>query len=403
MILLFCADLRSDILQLNKTGPLVGLTVIEMAAIGPAPFCGMLLADLGADVIVIDRPPKGDAGGHFDTLRGATAVIGRGRRSLALDLKKPEAVEVLLQLIESADAVIEGFRPGVMERLGLGPEVCQQRNPALVYGRMTGWGQNGPLAQFAGHDINYIALTGALYSMGTADRPPLPPLNLVGDYGGGGLMLAFGIVCALLDAQRSGQGQVVDAAMSDGSATLMAMLYGLLAEQSWSERRGENFLDGSAPFYTTYACADGGYVAVGAIEPQFYKLLLDRLGVQEPVFQQQWNREHWPALQTRLAEVFGSQPRQHWCELLEDSDACFAPVLSMREAPQHPHNIARKVFVEVEGLTQPAPSPRFSRTPGQVQNLAPKAGENSRSILQQLGLAQHKIDVLVEKGVVHVD
>lgn len=390
-------------MQSNKNGPLAGLTVIEMAGIGPAPFCGMLLADLGADVIVIDRPPGDGAGGYFDSLRGATAVIGRGRRSLALNLKKPEAVEILLQLMASADAVIEGFRPGVMERLGLGPDVCQQRNPALVYGRMTGWGQDGPLAQMAGHDINYIALTGALYAMGSADQPPLPPLNLVGDYGGGGLMLAFGLVCALLDAQRSGQGQVVDAAMCDGSATLMAMLYGLLGERSWSAHRGENFLDGSAPFYTTYICEDGGYVAVGAIEPQFYQLLLERLGIHEPEFKQQWNREQWPALGSRLAKIFGSRPRQYWCELLEDSDACFAPVLSMLEAPFHPHNIARGVFVEVEGLTQPAPAPRFSRTPGQIRNLAPKAGENSKTILQQLGLAQQVIDSLVEKGVVHVN
>jgi len=361
----------------------------------------MLLADLGADVIVIDRPPKSNANGHFDSLRAATAVIGRGRRSLALDLKQPEAVETLLRLVETANVLIEGFRPGVMERLGLGPEECLARNPALIYGRMTGWGQDGPLAQSAGHDLNYIALSGALYGIGNPEQPPMPPLNLVGDYGGGGLMLAFGIVCALLDAQRSGRGQVVDAAMSDGSATLMAMLYGLLAEKSWSAGRGENFLDGSAPFYSTYACADGGYVAVGAIEPQFYRLLLERLAITEPAFQQQWNRKQWPELRERMVQVFRSQARQHWCELLENSDACFAPVLDMHEAPRHPHNIARGTFVEIDGLVQPAPSPRFSHTPGQIRNLAPRVGENSLAILEQVGLTQEAIAALIERGIVH--
>lgn len=388
-------------MQPTKTGPLVGVTVIEMAGIGPGPFCGMLLADLGADVIVIERPPKNTSEGHFDSLRAATAVIGRGRRSLALDLKQPAAVEALLLLIENANVLIEGYRPEVMERLGLGPEKCLERNPTLVYGRMTGWGQEGPLANAAGHDINYIALSGALYSMGNPNQPPMPPLNLVGDYGGGGLMLAFGVVCALLNAQRFGVGQVVDSAMSDGSATLMAMLYGLMAEKSWSAERGENFLDGSAPFYSTYACADGGYVAVGAIESQFYSLLLERLAITEPLFQQQWNRKLWPELKARMADIFRSQTRQHWCELLENSDACFAPVLSMQEAPQHPHNVARGTFVEIDGLTQPAPSPRFSRTPGQIRKLAPKVGENSMEILKELGLTQDAIAALVEQGAVY--
>lgn len=388
-------------MQPTNAGPLAGVTVIEMAGIGPGPFCGMLLADLGADVIVIDRPPKSNADGHFDSLRAATAVIGRGRRSLALDLKQTEAVETLLRLVETANVLIEGFRPGVMERLGLGPEECRARNPVLIYGRMTGWGQDGPLAQSAGHDLNYIALSGALYGMGRPEQPPMPPLNLVGDYGGGGLMLAFGIVCALLEAQRSGRGQVVDAAMSDGSATLMTMLYGLLAEKSWSAGRGENFLDGSAPFYATYACADGGYVAVGAIEPQFYRLLLERLAITEPAFQQQWNRQQWPELRERMTQVFLSRDRQHWCELLENSDACFAPVLDMHEAPRHPHNIARGTFVEIDGLMQPAPAPRFSHTPGQIRNLAPRVGENSLTILEQAGLTQEAIAALIERGIVH--
>ena len=389
-------------MQSMRSGPLVGVTVIEMAGIGPGPFCGMLLADLGADVIVIDRPPKEGGGDHFDSLRAATAVIGRGRRSLALNLKQPDAIETLLRLLETADILIEGFRPGVMERLGLGPQVCLARNPALVYGRMTGWGQDGPLAQSAGHDLNYIALSGALYGMGNPEQPPMPPLNLVGDYGGGGLMLAFGVVCALLDVRHSGKGQVVDAAMSDGAATLMAMLYGLLAEKSWSPRRGENFLDGSAPFYATYACADGGYVSVAAIEPQFYNLLLDKLEITESELRRQWDKKTWPQLRERLKAVFLSRPRRHWCELLENTDACFAPVLDMHEALVHPHNLARGTFVDVEGLMQPAPAPRFSRTSGQIRNLAPQAGADTLTILEGLGLEASVIDGLQRNGAVYV-
>lgn len=340
------------------SGPLSGMTIIEMAGIGPTPFGGMMLADMGAEVICIDRRPVAGTGA-FDSLKMSSSVVGRGRCSIALDMKKPEAVDALLRLIEQADALIEGFRPGVMERLGLGPEVCLQRNPALVYGRMTGWGQDGPLAHSAGHDLNYIALSGALHAIGPKDRPPVLPLNLIGDYGGGGMLLAFGIVCALLEAQRSGRGQVVDVAMSDGSATLMAMLYGLLADGRWSTHRESNFLDGAAHFYGTYECADGGYISIGAIEPQFYKFLLDRLGIEDELFHHQWSSGHWSELRERLCGVFKSRERAYWCELLENSDACFAPVLDMHEAPEHPHNRARRTFVEIGGVDPASPFPSF--------------------------------------------
>jgi alpha-methylacyl-CoA racemase len=350
-------------------GPLKGLRVIEMAGIGPCPFAAMMLADMGAEVIRIDRKPDAKlmsaAPNPYPMLGTKYDVMARGRRTLALDLKDPRARRVLLDLVAKADALVEGFRPGVMERLGLGPDACSERNPKLVVGRVTGWGQAGPLAQAAGHDLNYVALTGMLHAMGDADRPPPPPLNLVGDFGGGGMMLAFGVVCAMLEARASGRGQVVDAAMTDGAALLGAMMSGLRAHGLWSGARGTNLLDGGAPFYATYACADGRFIAVGAIEPQFYAQLLALTGASDPAFARQWDRDGWPALKDKFAALFATRTRDAWCALLEGTDACFAPVLDMDEAPRHPHNAARATFVDVDGVTQPAPAPRFSRTPGQ--------------------------------------
>ncbi|NWD66928.1 CoA transferase [Pseudomonas gingeri] len=383
------------------SGPLSGMTVIEMAGIGPTPFGGMMLADMGAEVICIDRPAV-QGGGVFDELKNSANVVGRGRRSVILDLKQQAGIEALLRLIDKADAVIEGFRPGVMERLGLGPQICLARNPALVYGRMTGWGQDGPLALSAGHDLNYVALSGALYGIGPNDRPPVVPLNLIGDYGGGGLLLAFGVVCALLEANRSGKGQIVDTAMSDGSATLMSMIYGLHAQGYWSTERESNFLDGAAHFYGTYACADGGFVSIAAIEPQFYRLLLERLEIDDEAFQKQWSKEQWGSLREKLTALFLTRERAHWCELLENSDACFSPVLDLHEAPQHPHNVARQTFVEIAGVTQPAPAPRFSRTPGVIRSPAPKPGTDTSDILSAAGYSPRELAALLAIGAAHV-
>ncbi|MGQ3004275.1 MAG: CaiB/BaiF CoA transferase family protein, partial [Hydrogenophaga sp.] len=328
------------------SGPLHGVTVIELAGIGPGPFAGMMLADMGAEVIRIDRMPPPGGGSALEALMRNDSVVDRGRRSIALNMKDPRAVETVLRLVDKADILIEGFRPGVTEKLGVGPKDCLARNPKLVYGRMTGWGQTGPLAQAAGHDLNYIALSGAVHAMGPADRPPAVPLNLVGDYGGGGMLLALGVVAALYEAQRSGQGQVVDAAITDGAAVLMAAQYGLQAKGFWHEERASNFLDGSAHFYGNYLCADGRYLSVGAIEPQFYRLLLEKCGITDAHFARQWERAEWPALREKLAALFLQKSRDAWCELLEGSDACVAPVLSMAEAPAHPHNRARGTFVE---------------------------------------------------------
>jgi alpha-methylacyl-CoA racemase len=381
------------------SGPLSHLTVIELAGIGPGPFACMLLADLGAQVIRIDRPPVATKGGIDDLMRN-DGIVDRGRRSVALNMKDPRAVEAALRLVEQADILVEGFRPGVAEKLGLGPAQCHARNRRLVYGRMTGWGQTGPLAQAAGHDINYIALTGALHSIGPADRP-LPPLNLVGDYGGGGMLLALGVLAALSEAQRSGQGQVVDAAMTDGSALLMAAQYGLLAKGHWQDARESNFLDGAAHFYGTYECADGKHVAIGAIEPQFYQRLLDLCGIDDPQFQHQLQQEEWPALRAKLADVFRTRTRAQWCDLLEGSDACFAPVLSMLEAADHPHNAARGTFVNEGGVVQPAPAPRFDRTPSALPPKAPRTGEHTRDLLQRVGFSHDEVDTLVAAGVAH--
>ena len=336
-------------------GPLAGLRVLEIAGIGPGPFCCMMLADLGAEVLRIDRP-DGPPGNPAD-------VLGRGRRSVALDLKSPAAIAAVLRLVEGADVLVEGFRPGVMERLGLGPEACHARNPRLVYGRMTGWGQDGPLAQAAGHDITYIALTGALWSMGRAGQRPVPPLNLVGDFGGGGMLLAFGIMAALFEAGRSGRGQVVDAAMTDGSATLMGAFFGLLAQGRWNNARESNMLDGACPYYDTYECSDGKFVAVGALEPQFFALLLKGLGLDSARFTDRTDKARWPAIKAEFTAIFRSQPRDHWAALFDGTDACVAPVLDLEEAPRHPHNAARGTFLARGGGMQPAPSPRFSRTP----------------------------------------
>lgn len=340
-------------------GSLEGLKVVEFAGLGPAPFCCMLLADHGADVLRITRPT---APGVEAKVNPAD-VLARGRRTIPLDLREASGRDAALELIARADVVVEGFRPGVMERLGLGPDVCLARNPRVVYGRMTGWGQYGPLAQAAGHDINYIAISGALHAIGRAGEAPVPPLNMVGDFGGGGMMLAFGLMAALYEARQSGRGQVIDAAMTDGSALLSAMQYGMKAGGRWNNQRGENLLDGGAPFYDTYACADGKYVAVGAIEPQFYAALRERCGIEDPLFDGQMETARWPLLKLRLADIFRTRTRAEWCALLEGSDACFAPVLDWDEAPEHPHNREREAFVTLQGVVQPAAAPRFSRTP----------------------------------------
>lgn len=383
------------------SGPLQGVTIVELAGIGPGPFAGMMLADMGADVIRVDRIPVPGGGSALERLMRNDSVVDRGRRSIALNMKDPRAVEVVLQLTTKADILIEGFRPGVTEKLGVGPKDCMARNPKLVYGRMTGWGQTGPLALAAGHDLNYISLSGAVHAMGPADRPPAVPLNLVGDYGGGGMLLALGVVAALFEAQRSGLGQVVDAAIVDGAATLMAAQYGLKAKGFWSDQRESNFLDGSAHFYGNYNCADGRYLSVGAIEPQFYRLLLEKCGVTDPHFAQQWGRAEWPVLRDKLEALFRSKSRDEWCRLLEGSDACVAPVLSMSEAPVHPHNQARGVFVEQGGSVQPAPAPRFDRTPSELPSPAPEIGRDSTDILRSLGRSAVEIAALVEAGVVH--
>jgi len=378
-------------------GPLAGLKIVEMVGLGPVPFCGMLLADLGAEVLRIARAGAVDvsglAGSRFD-------VLARGRRSLTLDLKKPGAKEALLELLAQADALLEGFRPGVMERMGLGPEVCLMHNPRLVYGRMTGWGQDGPLAQAAGHDINYIALSGILHAIGSADRPPVPPLNLVGDFGGGGMLLAFGVLAALHETGRSGRGQVVDAAMTEGSALLAAMIWGYKAAGFWKNERGDNILDGGAHFYGSYLCADGKYIAVAAVEPQFYALLRQKAQLDDPAFDAQLNAQQWPQLKLRLADIFRRRTRAQWCELLEGSDACFAPVLDWNEAPAHPHNRERAAFVEIDGVIQPAPAPRFSRTPTDRPQAVTSIATDSVAILRDWGLQDDRIAHLEQSGAI---
>jgi alpha-methylacyl-CoA racemase len=378
-------------------GPLAGVTVIEIAGIGPGPFCGMMLADMGAEVIRVDRA---------DNVRGGDPdlppadLLNRGRRSVGVDLKSPDGVEVVLELVEQADALIEGFRAGVAERLGIGPDECLARNPKLVYGRMTGWGQDGPYARAAGHDINYIALAGALEPIGRRGEAPVPPLNLVGDFGGGGMLLAFGVVCGVLERQRSGQGQVIDAAMVDGAATLMTMTHAFRAMGIWDDERGTNMLDTGAHFYDVYETADGKYVSIGSIEPQFYAELLRRTGLEGEDLPWQHDRAQWPALKERLAAIFRAKTRDEWCELMEGTDVCFAPVLSIPEAIEHPHNVHRGTFVEVASIPQPGPAPRFSRTSPEVTAPPPHPGQHTDDVLAAAGFDADRIAKLRATGAV---
>ncbi|MEO7555907.1 MAG: CaiB/BaiF CoA-transferase family protein [Acidimicrobiales bacterium] len=363
----------------SASGPLRGIKLVEIAGIGPSPFAAFMLADMGADIIRVDRA---DRVGGGDPASPPADILNRGRRSIGVDLKSPDGVEVVLRLVEQADGLFEPFRPGVAERLGIGPPVCMARNRALVYGRMTGWGQDGPYARTAGHDINYIALSGALEPIGRAGQPPLPPLNLVGDFGGGGMLLAYGMVCALLEAKTSGAGQVVDAAMVDGSACLTMMVHAFRAMGIWEDERGTNLLDTGAHFYEVYETADGKFVSIGSIEPQFYAELLEHTGL-DAVGGLPWqmDRQQWPAMKARLAEIFKAKTRDEWCSIMEGSDVCFAPVLSPAEAPRHPHNVHRRTFLELDGVTQPAPAPRFSRTPGAVQRPPAHAGQHTDEVL----------------------
>lgn len=365
------------------SGPLAGLKVIEMPAIGPVPFCGMLLADLGADVLRIDRMGDADLGLPVET---KYALNGRGKRSLALDLKDAKAIQLMLDLISKADVIIEGFRPGVMERLGLGPDLALERNPRLVYGRMTGWGQEGPLAPAAGHDINYIALTGALHAIGHKDGKPVPPLNLVGDFGGGSLYLAMGVLAALYERQQSGRGQVVDAAMVDGAASLMTGFYGMKGAGIWSDNRGVNILDSGAPWYDTYECKDGLFISIGSIEGKFYAELIKVLGLDAATLPKQHDRRNWDSLRAVFAACFRTKSREEWCVLMEGTDICFAPVLSLEEAPKHKHMTARKTFVEIDGVVQPSPAPRFSRTPGAIRSAPVARDEGGAAALREWGV-----------------
>jgi len=378
-------------------GPLSGVRIIELDGIGPGPFCAMMLADMGADVIRVDRADRVRGG---DPSAPPADVLARGRRSIGVDLKSPDGVETVMKLVESADGLIEGFRPGVTERLGLGPEDCAARNPALVYGRMTGWGQDGPYAQAAGHDINYIALAGALDSFGREGQAPVPPINLVGDFGGGGMFLAFGMVCGILEAKSSGQGQVVDAAMVDGAATLMGFIHGFRAMGVWNDERGTNMLDTGSHFYDVYETSDGKYVSIGSIEPQFYAELREKLELDDPKWDQQMTRSEWPALKHDLAAIFKTRTRDEWCELMEHTDICFAPVLNIGEAPSHPHNVARGTFVEHGGVTQPRPAPRFSRTDSEIQRPAAHAGQHTDEILADVGYSGDEIAAMRERGAV---
>ena len=374
-------------------GPLKGLKIIEMAGIGPGPFCGMVLADLGAEIIRIDRASAIGTGSKQD-------AANRGKRSIAIDLKSEEGVEVVLKLVETADAIFEGFRPGVMERLGLGPDVCSKRNERIVFGRMTGWGQEGPLANAAGHDINYISLTGALAAIGRPGSPPVPPLNLIGDFGGGGMLLALGLVAALLESKESKKGQVVDAAMTDGSALLMTMIYTMQSSGVWKTSMGSNLLDGGSHFYDTYECKDGKFISLGSIEPQFYALLCQIAELDESIFSNQMSRDSWPDQKEAIKKIILDKTRDEWCELMEGTDVCFAPVLDMSEAPKHPHNVERKTFIDLEGVTQPAPAPRFSRTEPEVVSSPSVVGEHTDEVLASIGFSDEDINTLKTSGAV---
>ena len=378
-------------------GPLAGVRILEIAGIGPGPFAAMMLADMGADLLRVDRAERVNPNPGEEP---PADLLNRGRRSVGLDLKNPDGVAALLKLVEGADALLEGFRPGVMERLGLGPDTCLEHNPRLVYGRMTGWGQTGPLAHAAGHDINYIALAGTLHGIGRAGEKPLPPLNLVGDFGGGGMLLAFGIVSALFERSRSGKGQVVDAAMVDGAAVLMTMMHGFRQIGMWKDERGTNLLDTGSHFYDTYETADGKYVSIGSIEPQFYQELLRLTGLEGEELPRQMERTAWGPLAERLTEIFKSKTRDEWCEIMEGTDVCFAPVLSMGEAYEHPHNVARGTFVEVAGKLQPGPAPRFSRTPAEISRPPSHAGQHTDQALAEWGFSAEEIARLREKTAV---
>lgn len=378
-------------------GPLNGVTVIELAGLGPAPMAGMLLADMGAQVIRVERAARGKQP------RADLDASLRGKKSIVLNLKDQDGREALLKLVETADVLIEGFRPGVTEKLAIGPDDCQARNPKLIYGRMTGWGQDGPLAQAAGHDINYISITGALYAVGPKDGKPVVPLNLIGDMGGGGMLLVNGVLAALIEAGRSGKGQVVDAAMVDGAAQLMWMFHSFHASGNWdAEARGSNMLDGGAPYYDSYETSDGKYISIGSIEPQFYSELVQRAGLDSVIFaaDTQDDQEKWPELKQKIADVFCTKTRDEWCVIMEGTDVCFAPVLSFTEAPNHPHNQARNTYVEIDGYQQPAPAPRFSRTPSEVAHGQHIVGADTAEVLHAAGYSSQEIAALQEKGAV---
>jgi alpha-methylacyl-CoA racemase len=378
------------------SGPLEGIKVVELAGIGPCPFAAMVLADMGADVVSVTRAESVTPG-----VAGSSKELwNRNKRSIGVNLKDPAGAEVVLRLVEQADVMVEGFRPGVAERLGVGPTECMARNPRLVYGRMTGWGQDGPYASMAGHDINYIALAGALHPIGRRGENPVPPLNLVGDFGGGGLLLAFGVVCALVEAGRSGKGQVVDAAMVDGAALLTTFVHAMMAIGLWKDERGANLLDGAAHFYDAYETSDGKWIAIGSIEKQFYAELLRLTGLQGEELPPQMDRTQWPALKEKIAAIFRTKTRDEWCSIMEGTDTCFAPVLSLKEAPNHPHNVHRKTFVEVEGIAQPAPAPRFSRTPGSIRRPPVTAGADTDVVLADFGFDEGEISKLRESGAV---
>jgi alpha-methylacyl-CoA racemase len=381
-------------------GPLAGKRIIEMGGIGPAPVCGMMLADMGAEVILIER--KADPVNRTGMLENANAkIMNRGKKSVAIDLKGEGATDVVLRLLCDADGLIEAFRPGVMERLGLGPEACLEANPRLAYGRMTGWGQNGPLSHAAGHDINYVALSGALWYGGRADSPPIVPPTLVGDIAGGSMLLAVGMLAAMLNAQATGKGQVVDAAISDGSAAATSLLYALFQNGQWSAQRQDNPLDGASHWYDTYETADGKYVSIGSIEPQFYALLLEKLGLaDDPDFANQYDRQRWPDLKQRFAELFRAKTRAQWCDLMEGTDICFAPVLDFDEAPEHPHNKARGTFTEVAGVQQPAPAPHFSETRSEIASAPPDLGQDTENVLLGAGFSEAQLASLQEQGVI---
>ncbi len=374
---------------------LKGTKIIEIAGIGPVPFAGMLLADMGAEVILVDRKQNYGKGSKFE-------VSGRGKKSIAVDLKSEKGIELVLKLVESADALIEGFRPGVMERLGLGPEICLQKNENLIFGRMTGWGQTGPLANAAGHDINYISLAGALGSTGRNGQPPAPPLNLIGDFGGGGMLLALGICAALVNVKNGGKGQVIDAAMTEGTAQLMSMIYGMKASGFWTDQQQSNLLDGATHFYDSYECKDGKFVSLGSIEPQFYSILLDKMELDSNEFSEQMNREKWNEYKAKFKKVFLSKTRDEWCEIMEGTDICFAPVLSMDEAINHPHNKERNAFSTIDEVIQPSPAPLFSETPSKIKHLQNPIGEDTKEILDSIGWTE-QIDDLISTNVIGGD